>query len=124
MTTVRDRGPAPDWLPTLQGQLGRARDLLGRNASPNLADADRAGQALRQTSDALTAVLLECGVETPLGWRLHQLRSQLEAHLLAASALADADAVDAVINVLRRSLDLVGPELEALAGGAVASGGG
>lgn len=123
MTTVRDRGPAPDWLPTLQGQLVRARDLLG-GASPNRADADRAGQALRQTSDALSAVLLECGVETPLGWRLHHLRSQLEAHLLAASALADADAGDAVINVLRRSLDLVEPELEALGSAAIASSGG
>jgi|HubBroStandDraft_1064217.scaffolds.fasta_scaffold264487_2 hypothetical protein len=118
MTTVRYRGPAPDWLPTLQDQLGRARNLLGENASPSLATADQAGQALRQASDALMAVLLECGVETPLGWRLHQLRSRLDSHLLAASALADADAWDAVISVLRRSLDFIGPELEALSTGA------
>jgi len=119
MTTVRDRGPAPDWLPTLQGQLGRARVLLGEKASPTLADADQAGQALRQASDALMTVLSELGVETPVGWRLHQLRSRLDAHLLAASALADADAVDAVVRVLRRSLDFIGPELEALSTGAI-----
>jgi hypothetical protein len=107
MTTV-------DWMPTLQDQLGRARHLLGENAAPNRATVDQAGQALRQASDALMGVLMEFGVETPVGWRLHQLRSRLDAHLLAASALADADAVDAVISVLRRSLDVVGPELEAL----------
>jgi len=114
MTTVRDRGPAPDWLPTLQSQLGQARHLLGEAGAPGLAAADQAGQALRQASDALMAVLEEFGVETPLGRRLHELRSRLDAHLLAASALADADAMDAVISVLRRSLDMIGPELDAL----------
>jgi hypothetical protein len=114
MTTVRARGPAPDWLPGLQDQLGRARHLLGENASPDLADADQAGQALRQASDSLMVVLGQFGVETPLGWRLHQLRSRLDANLLAASALADADAVEAVITVLRRSLEFIGPELDAL----------
>jgi hypothetical protein len=109
MTTVTST-----WMPTIQDQLDRARLLLGENAAPDLASADQAGQALRQASDALMAVLLALGVDTPLGWRLHQLRSRLDSHLLAASALADADAVDAVISVLRRSLDVIGPELEAL----------
>jgi hypothetical protein len=104
-----------DWMPTLQDQVGRARHLLGENTSPDLATADEAGRALRQASDALMAVLLEFGLDTPLGWRLHQLRSRLDSHLLAASALADANALDAVLRVLRRSLDFVGPELEALA---------
>ena len=107
MTTV-------DWMPPLQVQLGRARHFLGGNGAPNLEDADQAGQALRQASDALMAALLDIGVETPLGWRVHQLRSRLDAHLLAASALADADAREAVVSVLRRSLDVIGPELEAL----------
>jgi hypothetical protein len=102
------------WMPNLQDQLGRARQLLGENAAPSPASAGEAGQALREASDALMAVLVECGVQTPLGWRLHQLRSRLDAHLLAASALADADADDAVISVLRRSLDFIGPELDAL----------
>jgi hypothetical protein len=114
MTTVRDRGPAPDWLPSLQDPLERARDLLGDDAAPSLATAAQVGLALRQASDALMAVLLEYGVETPLGWRLHQLRSRLDSHLLAARALADADARGAVITMLRRSLDFIGPELEAL----------
>ncbi len=105
---------AVDWVPSLQDQVARARDLLGENTAPDRATADQAGQALRQASDALMTVLLEFGVETPLGWRLHQLRSRLDAHLLAASALADADAVAAVIRVLRRSLDFIGPELDAL----------
>jgi hypothetical protein len=105
---------ATDWMPTLQDQLDRARHLLGGNASPTPGAADQAGQALRQASDALMAVFLEFGVETPLGWRLHQLRSRLDAHLLAASALAEADAQEAVIIVLRRSLDVIGPELKAL----------
>ncbi|MDQ6614607.1 MAG: hypothetical protein M3083_07650 [Actinomycetota bacterium] len=114
MTTVWDRGPAWYWMPTLQDQLGRARHLLWENGPPGLAAADEATKALRQASDALTAVLLEFGVETPRGWRLHQLRSRLDAHLLAASALADADAGEAVISVLRRSLEFIGPELEAI----------
>jgi hypothetical protein len=108
---------AVDWMPTVQDQLGRARHLLGENASPDVATADQAGQALRQASDALMAVLMEFGVATPLGWRLHQLRSRLDSHLLAASALADADAWDAVLRVLRRSLDIIGAELEALSPG-------
>jgi hypothetical protein len=110
MTTVEDQR----WMPSLQDQLDRARQLLGENASPSAATIDQAGQALGQASDALMAVLLEFGVETPLGWRLHQLRSRLDAHLLAASALADADAGGAVLSVLRRTLDFIGPELEAL----------
>ncbi len=110
MTTVQ----AQHWMPTLQDLLGRARQLLGENGDPGPAGAVEAAQALRQASDALLAVLLECGVQTPLGWRLHQLRSRLDAHLLAASALADADAGDAVVSVLRRSLDFIGPELDAL----------
>lgn len=116
MTTLSHRD-SPDWptlIPTIQDEVGRARRLLGENASPNLAIADQAAQALCQASDALMSVLLEYGVETPLGWRLHQLRSRLDAHLLAARALADADAVGAVIRVLRRSLDLLEPELESL----------
>jgi len=114
MTTVQNRGSMPNWLPGVEDPLGRARNLLGENASPSLATADQAGQALRQASDALMAVLAEFGVDTPLGWRLHELRSRLDSHLLAASALADADALGAVITVLRRSLDFIGPELEAL----------
>jgi hypothetical protein len=114
MTTVQDRDPARQWMPTLQDQVGRARQLLGENTSPSLAAADQAGQALREASDALMAVLLQFGVETPLGWRLHQLRSRLDAHLLAASALADADAGAAVVSMLRRSIDLIDPELEKL----------
>jgi len=117
MTTVWSAGQAPQWMPTLQDHLGRARHLLGENTAPSLAAADQAGEALRQASDALMAVLVELGVETPLGWRLHQLRSSLDSHLLAASTLADADVPDAVVTVLRRSLALVEPELEALGSG-------
>lgn len=113
MTTVWDRD-ATGWIPTLQDQLGRARHLLGENATPGVAAADAAEQALREASEALMTLLAELGVDSPLGWRLHQLRSRLDAHLLAADALADADANEAVVSVLRRSLDLVGPELEAL----------
>ncbi len=117
MTTVFDRGARPDWVPTVQDQLGRARQFLEENAPPTLANADQAGEALRQASDALMVVLSEFGVETPLGWRLHQLRSGLDAHLLAARALAEANAQDAVVSMLRRSLDFVGPELDALSSG-------
>lgn len=113
MTTVWDRDTA-GWIPTLQDQVGRARHFLWESATPGAAAADEAERALRQTSDALMGLLVEFGVETPLGWRLHQLRSRLDAHLLAASALADADANEAVVSVLRRSLDLIGPELDAL----------
>jgi hypothetical protein len=101
-------------LPTLEGQLARARQMLGEKGDPGAAAADQAGHALREASDALMAILGECGVETPLGWRLHQLRSRLDAHLLAASALADADVPDAVVAVMRRSIELVTSELEEL----------
>ncbi len=121
MTTVCEPTPAgatPEWMPTLQDhlqdQLSRARQLLGENAAPTATCADQAGQALRQTSDALMSAMVRIGVETPVGWRLHQLRSRLESHLLAASALAEADAQDAVVSVLRRTLQFIGPELEAL----------
>jgi hypothetical protein len=101
-------------LPTLEGQLARARQMLGEKGDPGAAAADQAGHALREASDALMAILAECGVETPLGWRLHQLRSRLDAHLLAASALADAEVPDAVVAVMRRSIELVTSELEEL----------
>jgi hypothetical protein len=103
-----------DWMPTLEDEVGRARHFLRENTAPDVTATDQAGQALRHASDALMAILGEFGVGTPVGWRLHQLRSRLDAHLLAASALADADAPEAVVSVLRRSLDLIGPELEAL----------
>jgi hypothetical protein len=126
MTTVWHRNAAevvPAWVPTLiptvEDQLDRARQILGENARPSRASADEAIQALRQASDALMAVLLEYGVETPLGWRLHQLRSRLDSHLLAANALAEADALDAVTSVLRRTLSFIGPELEALSADAL-----
>jgi hypothetical protein len=106
MTTV--------WLPTLSDQLDRARQTLGEKGAPEAAAADQAEQALRQASDALVALMSEYGLDSAVGWRLHQLRSQLDAHLLAASALADADAGPAVISMLRRSLDLIDPELEKL----------
>ncbi|MGH9126125.1 MAG: hypothetical protein ACRDZ8_15590 [Acidimicrobiales bacterium] len=120
MTTLGDRRSVapPEWLPPLQHQIERARFLLcegGENSSPHPARAGQAEQALRQASEGLVVALDTLGVETPIGWRLHQLRSRLDAHLLAASALADADAGNAMISVLRRSLDLLGPELEALA---------
>ena len=103
-------------LPTLEAQLERARQMLGEKGDPGAAAADEAGHVLRDASDALMAILGEYGVETPLGWRLHQLRSRLDAHLLAASALADADVPDAVVAVMRRSIAMVTSELEALPG--------
>jgi hypothetical protein len=103
------------WMPTLHEQLERARQFLWENGAPTAEGVARADHALRQASDALMAGLSEFGVDTPPGWRLHQLRSRVEAHLLAASALADADAPDAVVRVLRQSLALIGPELEILA---------
>jgi hypothetical protein len=110
MTTIW----SPAWMPTLQGELGRVRELLGENAAPLSASAEEAAQALRQASDALMAGLLESGLDTELGWRLHQLRSRLDAHLLAASALADAQAAEGVVSVLRRALSFIEPELQAL----------
>ena len=110
MTTVW----SPGWMPTLQGELGRVRALLGENGGPVSASAEEAVQALRQASDALMAGLLESGLDTELGWRLHQLRSRLDAHLLAVSALADAQAAEGVVSVLRRALSFIEPELQAL----------
>ena len=59
-------------------------------------------------------VLVGRGVDTPLGWRLHNLRNRLDAHLLAADALRDAEAPDAVITVLRRTVGFVGIDLQTL----------
>lgn len=102
---------AVDWVPTLQDRLVRARSLL---EASDPAAAEEAGQALRQASDALTEILLESGLDTPFAWRLHELRNRLDAHLLAVSALADAEAVRGMVTMLRRTLSFIGPELDAL----------
>jgi len=92
-----------------------------RAPAPALAPADLEPQAIEQAwhtlsiaSDELVALLVLCGIETPLGWRLHDLRSRLDAHLLAADALRDADAPEAAVSVLHRTVDFVGNELETL----------
>jgi len=98
----------------LQDHLDQARSILGAWAEPGLAAVDQACRALSAASDDLMTVLVGCGVETPLGWRLHNLRNRLDAHLLAADALRDAEAPDAVITVLRRTVDFVGIDLDTL----------
>jgi hypothetical protein len=75
---------------------------------------DQACEALTVASENLLVIVTGCGLETPLGRRLHELRSRLDAHLLAASALKEADAGGAVVSVLRRSVDFVGLEMERL----------
>jgi len=117
MTALWERGADTDWLAEFNDQLCRARVILGEKTTPVVITAARAQQALRVASDALVSAQEELGVDTPLGWRLLQLRSRLESHLLAASDLADADRLDSVVNVLRRSLDAIEPEVEALSRG-------
>jgi hypothetical protein len=75
---------------------------------------DQACKALTAASENLLVMVTGCGLDTPLGRRLHDLRSRLDAHLLAASALQEADAGGAVVSVLRRSVDFVGLEMQRL----------
>lgn len=115
-----------DWIAPLQAvdrahELHRLDELVARARSllanqPGESNVDEADEVLGLASSSLMTILVDCGVETPLGWRLHQLRSRLDAHLLAASALREADAGDAAASVLRRSVDFVALELVALLG--------
>ncbi|MDP9075148.1 MAG: hypothetical protein M3N98_13490 [Actinomycetota bacterium] len=98
----------------LQEHVAQARSALDTRSRPGLAAIDQACCALNAASDNLSAALVGCGVGTPLGLRLHHLRNRLDAHLLAADALRDADAPEAVVTVLRRTVDFVGVDLEAL----------
>ena len=98
----------------LQGHLDQARSILDARTEPGSAALDQACRALGAASDELMTVVVCCGVGTPLGWRLHDLRNRLDAHLLAADAFRDADAPDAVITVLRRTVDFVGVDLQTL----------
>jgi hypothetical protein len=107
-------------LEALQGEVREAQALLDGPASA-LASADleqqaidRAWNTLSGASEELVALLALCGIETPLGWRLHDLRSRLDAHLLAADALRDADVPEAAVSILYRTVDFVGNELETL----------
>lgn len=111
-------------LEALLGDVRDAQAMLSTQAPPP-ASRDVGSQAIEQAwrslsvaSDELVALLLLCGIETPLGWRLHSLRSRLDAHLLAADALRDADAPEAAASVLHRTVDFVGNELETLFAGA------
>ncbi len=104
----------------LRGDVRNAQAMLGA-PPPALADRDleplaidQAWHTLSGASDELVALLVLCGIETPLGWRLHDLRSRLDAHLLAVDALRDADAPEAAVSVLHRTVNFVGSELELL----------
>ena len=91
-----------------QQALAEAQSLAVGRDHPQMEPVHLMQALLDQDGGSTVPLLQQAGVNVDV------LRNRLDAHLLAGSALSDADAALGMVTMLRRTLSFMGPELEAL----------